>query len=143
METRELERVLASRGYEVVSSASPTPKQLRLLGRVPRDVEAAWRSVVDHVLAVCEKPQPWSVDVSKSYFRRAGRLLYAWRIIFQGEGLEGHLGTIAGAFSTAPRPKASVEEYTIQGGPNRNALKSGKGVQSALNPVVGPAAARR
>jgi hypothetical protein len=81
------------------------------------------------------------VDISKQYFLRNERVLFGWRLIFQGEGVAEHLPKICEAVSNAPRAKAVVEEQPLAGARgDRNAPRGGKGAQGVLGAVVGPMA---
>lgn len=142
MELVELLGLLKARGFEAVSK-NVTAKQVRLLGRVPQAGMSNWLVAVDWLLAKGENA-PWTIDISKQYFRRNGKLLFAWRIILQAEDVSKYYGDLGEAVRNSPKAKTTVEEYTLHGvGPDRNSVRGGKGVQGVLNAVVGPAAVRR
>ncbi len=140
MNFAELVRVLKMRGGFDLVSQSVTENQLRILGRVPKDMMNAWLVVIHQLLGRSETAS-WSVDISKQYFLRNGKVLYGWRIIIQAQQVEGHLGAICEAISNTPRPKVIVEEQRLYGASsNRNSPKGGKGAQGVLSAVVGPMA---
>ena len=142
MELAELLGLFKARGFEAVSK-NVTAKQVRLLGRVPQAVMSNWLVAVDWLLAKGENA-PWTIDISKQYFRRNGKLLFAWRIILQADDVSKHYGDLGEAVRNSPKAKTTVEEYTLHGvGPDRNSVRGGKGVHGVLNAVVGPAAIRR
>ena len=140
MNFAELVRILKMRGgFDVVNHAI-TKNQIRVLGRVPKDMMNAWLVIIHHMLSHSEAAA-WSVDISKQYFLRNGRVLFGWRLIIQGDDIEQHLPSICEALSNTPRPKVIVEEQKLYGASsNRNAPRGGKGAQGVLTAVVGPMA---
>lgn len=136
----ELTRLLKLRGgYELVNH-NATPTQIRMLGRVPKEMMGSWLLVAHRLLSVSEGAA-WSVDISKQYFLRSNRILFAWRIILQGEDLDAQMIALCEAISNAPRPKTIVEEQRLYGAsPDRNMPRGGKGAQGVLTAVVGPMA---
>ena len=74
--------LLECAGFEVVSH-SGRETQARLLGRVPRPMVPGWLIIVRHLL-MQSGSQGWTVDISKQYFLRGGKVMYGWRLIFQG-----------------------------------------------------------
>lgn len=140
MNFAELVRVLKMRGGFDVVNQSVTTNQIRILGRVPKDMMNAWLVIIHHMLSHSEAAS-WSVDISKQYFLRNGRVLFGWRVIFQGEQIEQHLPMICEAISNTPRPKVIIEEQRLHGASaNRNSPRGGKGAQGVLTAVVGPMA---
>lgn len=136
----ELYQVLRARGgYEVVSRTEG-PTQLRLLGRVPSELMDSWKVVMHHLLNLSERSS-WSIDISKQYFLRHGKLVYGWRTIIQGPDVSSRLSEISDAIRNAPRAKVIIEEQRLVGvSANRNSPKGGKGAQGVLTAVVGPMA---
>jgi hypothetical protein len=142
MELAELLGLFNARGFETVSK-NVTAKQMRLLGRVPQANMSNWLVAMDYLLAKGETAA-WTLDISKQYFRRNGRLLFAWRIILQSDDVAKYYDDLGEAVRNSPKARATVETYTLHGaGPNRNSMRDGKGVQGALNAVVGAQAVRR
>ncbi len=143
MELTELLGLLKVRGFEAVSK-NITAKQLRLLGRVPQASMNNWLVAMDWLLAKGESSS-WTIDISKQYFRRNGKLLFAWRIILQAtDDVTQHYADLGEAVRNSPKAKTTVEEYTLHGASaSRNSLSKARGAQSGLNGGVGPAAIRR
>ena len=113
-------------GFDVVNPTA-TDKQLRVLGRVHPEQERNWLAGVQHMLSVSEKAA-WSVDISRQYFLRGGVLVYAWRVIFQGEGLEQYVNSIVSSLGGAPRAQFEVEEQVLSVLGTRNTMNArGKG----------------
>jgi len=126
-------------GFELVNQ-STTETQARLMGRVHRNAMGAWLILVQNLLL--RSGQGWSVDISKQYFLRDGRVVYAWRLIFQGKELERAMPDICQTIINAPRAKSVIEEQPLVGArANRNAPNAkGKGAQGVLTAAVGPMA---
>lgn len=143
MDLSELEQLLKMRGgFEAVNQVTGD-NQIRMLGRVPNEMMKAWLVVIHQLLTLSNK-SAWSADISKQYFLRGDRVLFAWRVIFQGEKIQEHLPAIAEVVTNSPRPRNTVEEQPLVGvSANRNSPKSGKGAQGVLNAVVGPMAVRQ
>jgi hypothetical protein len=98
--------------------------------------------------------QAWSVDISKHYFvpkpmaelviggvepANGTHVLFAWRIILQAPNLAEHYKDIVDVIARVRQPRSELMEVPLSAPPNRNALSKGKGAQSALSPMVGPA----
>lgn len=143
-ELDSLIRVLHMRaGYEVVNHNSDT-RQVRFIGRVPQDLVPAWRIIIRQLLLRSEATT-WSIDVSKQYFLRGGKLMYGWRLIIQAPDISVALPEVAQTITGAPRPRQVVEEQPLVGrvdpkpGSFKGAAPAGKGVvgpkaiQQALN----------
>ena len=125
-----LEMMRTRFGFDVVQPTA-SPNQLRVLGRVPSEQERNWLVGVQHMLSVSEKT-PWSVDISRQYFLRSGVLVYAWRVIFQGEGIEQYMEGIVAALSNAPKARFEVEEQALSVNGARSTMNTkGKGASSS------------
>lgn len=142
MNVDDLIRTLKLRGgYEMVSNNAGS-NQLRLLGRVPSPLVKGWLVIVQQIL-LRSAEAPWSADISKSYFLRGGRVMFGWRLIFQGEGIEQHINDIITTITNSPRSRATVNEQPLAGASaNRNRQTPGslKGAAPAGKAVVGPMA---
>lgn len=120
-------------GFEVVSHNDDNPGQLRMLGRVPEDRAGLnmnnWK-IMMYRLYTAMKNRPWKVDFSKSYFiqDRTEKLVFAWRVIFQGENLAAHYAEITHLIATAPIPsRAEVTEMPLTGvSADRNSTEGGR-----------------
>ncbi len=129
MEPRELYQVLyAKAGFEVVND-HVGEKQLRVLGRVDNKRMPVWLVVIQRLLAKAEQSS-WNVDISKQYFLRDGKLLFAWRVIFQGDEIGGHLQEIADIATEAPVMRQEIMEVPIQRSAHRTQMRHGRGAQS-------------
>lgn len=127
-------------GFETVNHQE-SPNQLRLLGRVRKPSVDGWLLVINQLKAT-EENVAWSIDISKQYFRRGGKLMFAWRLILQAEGVAQHYGHVAQSVGNSPRARTIIEEQALPGArSDRNApsvASRGKGAQSALKSTVGP-----
>ena len=127
--------------YEVVQCTGG-PKQIRLVGRVlPPDVPQ-WLEVVNRLL---QPNDGWAIDISKQYFLKAGKTVFGWRLILQGEDINSSLDSVLQTALSAPRVQVELDEYTLAGvGADRNAASAnsrGKGAQDVNKAVIGRAAA--
>ncbi len=142
MTVDELISVLQTRaGFETVKK-NGSANQLRLIGRVPMPIVPNWLIIVQRLL-LRNEDAAWSVDVSKSYFLKAGRVAFGWRLIFQAKGIGQYIPDIAQTIVNAPRPKVTVEEQPLAGASaNRNRQTPGslKGAAPTGKSVVGPVA---
>jgi hypothetical protein len=127
-------------GFETVNNTG-TNTQLRILGRVPKDAMNGWLIVVQRFLAASEKAD-WTVDVSKQYFLKNEKVVFGWRLIFQGDTVWDQIDELGKIVTNAPRPRAVVDEQPLSGAnPNRNVPSAtGKGAQGVLKAAVGPVA---
>ena len=125
-------------GFEV-RSQSRSEQQLRLLARIPPNNMTKWLSIMNRLFEE-ESEQPWSLDISKQYFRRGDRVIYAWRVIIQGPELETHLKTLVRLIASAPQPTNEVTTKRLPGRwkEDRNVPVRGRGAQSVLHARVGP-----
>lgn len=140
MTLAELVNILKMRGGFDLVNHQADEKQIRMLGRVPKQMMNSWLVVVHHMLSVSEK-SAWNIDVSKQYFLRGGRVIFAWRLIIQADDVESKLEHICNAITNAPRAKHIIEEQPLVGArPDRNSPQHGKGAQGVLGAVVGPMA---
>lgn len=136
-------------GFEAVTQ-NQTPNQLRLLGRIPADALGLngnnWK-IIKRLLLKAMKERPWTVDISKSYFiqEETDKLVYAWRILFQGENIAQHYADITNLIATAPSAQAEVMEIPYGGvDANRNSTAGGRrGAGPAGTVPVGPMAVQQ
>lgn len=126
-------------GFEVVNK-SAKDTQIRLMGRVPKQSMAGWLIIVQRLLLA--SGAGWSADISKQYFLRNERVVFGWRVIFQGPELETHITAIEQVITNAPRARAVVDEVPLVGArASRNEPgNTGKGAQGILKAAVGPMA---
>lgn len=128
-------------GFEVLEELE-NAKQLRISGRSHRDRWAFFAPVIYQLLDASEKPGTlWTCDVSKKYIKHNGKILYTWRLIFQGADIVAQYQSIVSTIMSSPQP-ARVELTSqllpgykpgdVRGGVNAR----GKGSQSAGSPVL-------
>ena len=142
MELRDFYMVLGKRiGFEV-KAETVSSSQMRLVGRIPQANMANWLVIMQRLLLRADK-SPWKVDISKQYFLSSGKVLFGWRLIFQGEGIAGYLSEISQTVDGAPKARVEIDEVPLHASPSRNALVRGKGAQGVLTAVVGPLAAQK
>jgi hypothetical protein len=134
----DLKQALAQKaGFEVVQESS-TDRQVRYVGRVAPSKVKQWLWVAEQLL-IHSDGAPWSLDLSKLYFLRGGKLMYGWRLIIQGENVAQYQAALIAAVSKAPAVQAQLEEVRLYGRGNNDALEhGGRGAQSVLTAVVGP-----
>lgn len=95
-------------GFEVLEEQEGA-KQLRITGRNHRDRWPFFLPVIYKILETSEKPgNRWTCDISKKYIISNGRVLYAWRLIFQSTELATQYASIVATIRSAPQP-ARVE----------------------------------
>lgn len=126
-------------GFELVNQ-NLSETQARLMGRVHKNSMGSWLILVQKLLQ--RSGQAWSVDISRQYFLRDDRVVYAWRLIFQGKDLQAALPDICQTIINAPRARTFVDEQPLVGArANRNSPNAkGKGAQGVLTAAVGPMA---
>ena len=125
-------------GFEVVTHKI-ADNQIRLVGRSPSQTTGTWLRVIQNLLVYGDSA-PWSVDVSKQYFMRGQKLMYGWRLIFQGEGVSQYLQHIIQVVNSTPEVQQQLMEVPLHTGRDRNSLRNGKGAQSVIGARVGPLA---
>lgn len=136
-------------GFEVVSDTE-TPNQLRVLGRIPEDSLGLngnnWKIVTYRLLKAMDS-RPWKVDVSKSYFikKETGKLVFAWRILLQGDGIAQHYADVINLIDTSPSARVEVTEIPLGGG-NEGGRNNTAGGRRGAGPMgsipTGPLAVR-
>jgi hypothetical protein len=134
-------------GFEAVSH-TPSATRLRVMGRLPIDRAgmnmANWKVLMDRLFVAMERGRPWTVDISKMYFRKGGKLVYAWRLLFQGDNIEGHFKDIINVIQTSPgAARPEPEEVKLYGRQSNDTSGGKRGAQPVLSAVVGPMAAAR
>lgn len=135
-----LHRLQVRGGFEAVNHSTKNT-QLRILGRVPPQSMDGWLIIVQRLLMASGKSN-WTVDISKPYFLKNGKVVYGWRLIFQGEEIWNQLDDIAQLIFNSPRPKKILDEQPLPGvsGDRNVPSASGKGAQGVLRAAVGPVA---
>jgi len=123
-------------GFEA-TDVTPGPNQVRILGRVPTARLQDWLFVLDNLDA--NSGNLWTCDLSKKYFRRNKRLVYAWRLIFQGEEVLQHLHDIIRVVNTSARSaRQEITEFPLIGAsPNRD-MPPEPGRRGASRTLAGP-----
>lgn len=125
-----------------------TPKQIRIVGRIRDGGTTAamsnWFLIMNALLERMEKPGvTWKADISKWYFRRGGKIIFAWRILLQGDEVSSRLTEILAVVNGAPvTNRSEVTEIALPGvgRASRNSNVNGKGAGYAGKVPVGPMA---
>lgn len=133
-------------GFELVEQ-SKTARQIRLLGRVPLDRAGLnmnnWLIVTRQLLLRSAQGTAWTTDISKDYFLRNEKLVFAWRIILQADTIEAHLAEITSVVNTTPpSSRSEVTEMPLAGAsPDRNSTAGGRRGAGPVDRVpIGPLA---
>jgi len=145
---QDLINVLAAKARFEPVDIDEKPTQIRLLGRVRTDgPPSAMENWLLMMLAIAKREeQPgstWKIDISRKYFPRGPKLIFAWRLIIQGDNLEEQLKEIIAAAQQAPmsnRPSEIMEIALNGGSGDRNAIRNGKGAGLTGRVAAGPAA---
>ena len=131
-------------GYEVVSQ-NEAPNQLRVFGRIPEDSLGLngnnWK-IVKYRLLKAMTDRPWKADISKSYFikEETQKLVFAWRILLQGENIAQHYADILNIIPTSPSARAEVNEIPMPGASSNDTAGGKRGAGPAGSIRVGPGA---
>jgi len=144
---QDLINVLAARARFEPVDIQESSNQIRILGRVRTDGTSAamdnWLLMMNSIAEREERPGcAWKVDISRKYFRRGGKLIFAWRLIIQGEGMTSLLPDLISAAQASPvSQRTELTEIALPGGHrDRNALRNGKGAGATGQVPVGPMA---
>jgi hypothetical protein len=141
---QDLINVLAAKARFEAVDVAEQPNQIRILGRVRQDGTSTtmdnWLLMMNSIAEREEQPGcKWKVDISRKYFRRAGKLIFAWRLIIQGEELSVLLQEVIAAAQGAPlSSRNEVTEVPLGARGDRNALVRGKGAGASGTVPVGP-----
>lgn len=138
-----LQSVLFQRaGLEVVQGETRGEQQVRFFGRVKSSQMPTWLSAVQGLLqaAELESGRAWTIDISKQYFLRSGKLFFGWRVIIQGSNLTVALPRVIEVVQRVQPVLPRVDEIPLHARPDRNALRNGRGAQPADKAIVGPMA---
>ena len=123
-------------GFQVVQDHE-TGKQLRIIGRCAPSRWPFMLPVIHALLTGAEDATArWTCDISKQYVIRNRKVLYGWRIIFQGDALAEQYVQIAAIINSAQRPsRVEVDFAPLAGyapGQMRGGVNAkGKGSSSA------------
>lgn len=102
--------------FEVVTEVE-TEKQLRISGRVH---PSQWNFFVPVIYALIKAQNTpgnlWTCDISKQYIIHVNRILYSYRVIFQGEALAAQYASIVSTIRGAARPsRVEITEMLLPG----------------------------
>jgi hypothetical protein len=142
MEPKDLYIALSTKAKFEMVTETVSETQLRIIGRLPQQAMSNWLLIMDRLLESMDTAT-WKVDISKQYFRRAGKVLFGWRLIFVGDDILSQLPAVIAIITNAPKAKALVDEAPLFGSRGRNELSNGRGAQSSLSASVGPMAIAR
>jgi hypothetical protein len=142
---KELLVVLGRKSKFEAVDVQETATNIRILGRVRQDGTSTpmdnWLLMMNAIAEREEKPGcPWKVDISKKYFRRGSKFIFAWRLIIQGSDLPEQLTEIISACTGSPiSSRNEVFEVSLPGSrSDRNAHNNGKGAGAMGTVPVGP-----
>jgi len=130
--------LLSKAGYEIIQE-NVEPNRLRFFGRVRPSHMPAWLEIMQGMLVASEKA-PWTVDISRQYFLRGTKMFWGWRVILQGDDVHSHLNQLSTLVQNTRILTRELNEAPLNAGPNRNALRNGRGAQPMGQAVVGPLA---
>jgi hypothetical protein len=122
--------------------------QIRIIGRLVSNGTTAsmnnWLLIMDALMTRMEQPGvTWKVDISKWYFKRGGRIVFAWRILLQGEAIQSKITEITTVVTgSAVSSRSEVTEIALPGvgRANRNENSNGRGAGLSGKVAVGPMA---
>lgn len=136
----DLKAILLKRGGFTAVEAKATDTQIRLEGRVPPNASQHW-ILVARALLIAGGKSSWSVDYSKHYFvRDNGKILYAHRLIFQGQGIKESITEIIKTIHTAPFPaRVELQEVPLIGAGAHRESTGGRGAYSVDRAPLAPA----
>lgn len=102
-------------GFDLVEKTD-SASQLRLLGRVAQSAMPSWLELMEKILGLSDGAA-WKADVSKVYLLKGGKLVYAWRLIFQAPDIESQHVSILNAIkgTAAVAPGELLEEVPLFG----------------------------
>lgn len=144
---RILQAMRQKAGFEALN-VKEEPNRLRIMGRVPTGQTNRntlnWLIVVYRLLKAAD--QVYRVDISKQYFIRNDKVVFGWRVVFEGDNLEKYYEFITNIVAESPQSASFELDEVVLPGANRdrnNTAGGRRGAMSALNPVVGAAAVMR
>jgi hypothetical protein len=114
----DLQSALASKAFETID-VSASQNQVRIIGRLPEEqaIFENWQLTLHRLLTVMQTAD-WKVDPSKKYEIREAdnKLVYKWRLIFQGQDIARYFGQIAQTIRTAPRSnRVEMTKFQLTG----------------------------
>lgn len=121
----------AKAGYEIIQNTIDT-NQLRFIGRVPEKRVADWLDAVSSLLD--RSGEHWSIDVSRHYFKRAGKLVFAWRVIVRAKDLEATVNDIINVLHATPASTRSELKEVPLIGADLRARNPAPGARGAFTP---------
>lgn len=141
----DLIKVLSSKSQFEPVDVQEGANQIRILGRVRQDGTTTpmdnWLLMMNAIATREEQPGcAWKVDISKKYFRRGNKFIFAWRLIIQGEGVADLLPELISVVGGAPlSSRNEVTEIALLGARgDRNTPTKGKGAGVTGTIPVGP-----
>lgn len=126
-------------GFETIN-VSATDTQARFIGRVSPSQMGGWILVIHQLLSHAEQGAPWSIDISKQYFLKGGRVVFGWRIIIQSPSIEAAVPSLVAVIQGTPRTGGgeTTEMPLIGASVNRNTVIRGKGAAPSGKLMTGP-----
>ena len=137
--SRDLINVFAQKARFEAVDLQESAGQIRILGRLHSDGTTSnisnWLLVQRHMRQRSSvEGCPWKVDVSKYYFEKGDKTVYAWRVVLQAPGIDVRTclaDVIQAAKGAQVVSHGTVEEVPLLGASkNRNMPVRGKGAGS-------------
>lgn len=121
-----------------VVDLNTSANQIRIIGRIPHD--DAGQNVQNFLIItknflIAAKTSSWNVDISKNYFLKevgeSEKVVYGYRLIFQGEDMNQHLPQICSVVDgSKPPSRVQLESFPLHGQTaERNVGKNEKGAR--------------
>jgi len=128
-------------GYETVQRYVDDD-QIVLMGRMRGGAEDLL--IVGHQLQVHALGRDWTHEIAKVFVLKGRKLVHAWRLVFEGQGVQERIPEFIAVIGGCPRAKRNeVTSIELPGG-NRyrdyTSGKLGKGAAPMGQAHVGPAA---
>jgi len=106
-----------------------------MLGRVQDNRTSMWLVALHHILTSAATRTGWTIDVSKHYFIRGGKLIFGWPIIMQTKDFDAAVADLMNIITTTPRGVSrELTEFPLVGtGRSRMAGPGERGAHSISN----------
>lgn len=137
----DLCRVLKNKVWYDTVQKYADEDQIVLLGRCANRTEDLL--IVGHQLQVTALDKSWSHEIAKVFLLKGRKLVHAWRLVFEGTGIQDAIPEIIQVISKCPRARrAELDSVELPGGSRYRSYtgKPGKGAAPMGQAKVGPAA---
>jgi hypothetical protein len=123
-------------GFEVVQEIE-TNDRLKVIGRCSLDRWSFLLPVIHALLTASEQASQWSCDISKNYILNEGKVLYCWRIIFQGTPIVSSYVKILSVIDSASRPARVELDSMLLPGCKPNQVRGGVNARGKGSSSIG------